>query len=96
MILFDIIYFIGGWGLCLQEIAPQNAITKESARIAIEAQQKSAGECPELQAEIAKYDAVALPFAPHERSESSRIREIDPARQSAEAQKSRPCTSLPG
>jgi hypothetical protein len=71
----------GSWGLCLKEITPQNAITKESVRIAVAAHGAPAQDGPEpLRAEIAKYDAVTLPFAPHERPESSRSREIDPVR----------------
>ena len=71
----------GSWGLCLKEIAPQNAITKECARIAVAAQRASGQGDPNiLQAEIDTYDAVTLPFAPHELPESSREREIRPAR----------------
>ncbi len=71
----------GSWGLCLKEIAPENAITKERARVAVAAHRASGPDDPApLQAEIAIYDAVTLPFAPHERPESSRAREIDPFR----------------
>jgi hypothetical protein len=71
----------GSWGLCLKEITPENAITKERARVAVAAHQASCtGDSALLQAELANYDAVALPFAPHERPESSRAREIDPLR----------------
>ena len=72
----------GSWGLCLKDIAPENAITKERARIAVAAHREAKPQDPTaLNVEIANYDAVALPFAPHERPESSREREIGPARQ---------------
>ena len=71
----------GSWGLCLKEISPENAITKERSRVAVAAHRASGkGDPAPLQAEIAIYDAVTLPFAPHERPESSRAREIDPVR----------------
>lgn len=71
----------GSWGLCLKDISPETAITKERARITVAAHRASGPNDPApLQVEIANYDAVALPFAPHERPESSRAREIDPAR----------------
>ena len=71
----------GSWGLCLKKIAPETAIAKERARMAAAAHRASGQDDPApLQAEIANYDAVALPFAPHERPESSRACEIDPIR----------------
>ena len=72
----------GSWGLCLKDIAPENAITKERARIAVAAHRETEPEDPAvLKVEIENYDAVTLPFSPHELPESSRQREIGPARQ---------------
>ena len=73
----------GSWGLCLKEISPQSAIGKERARARLS--EIGASDNPRdreaIRAAIEDYDRVALPFAPHERPESSRQREIDPVRE---------------
>lgn len=67
----------GSWSLCLDDITPEAVIAKESARSTLADAQAGAGD---RAAAIAAYDSVATPFAPHERPESSRVREVDPHR----------------
>jgi len=76
----------GTWGLCLKDITVETLLKKEFARkafreiIAPEPDHKlSAAERTRLEAAIADYEEVALPFAPHEAPESSRVKEIRPA-----------------
>ncbi len=76
----------GTWGLCLKDITVATLLKKEFARNAFREiiapapdHELSAAERARLEAAIADYEAVALPFAPHEAPESSRVKEIRPA-----------------
>ena len=76
----------GTWGLCLKNISVETMLKKEFARNALRevvspepGHALESAERARLEAAIADYEAAALPFAPHERGESSRVKEIGPA-----------------
>lgn len=76
----------GTWGLCLKDITVETLLKKEYARNVLREvispdpdHRLGADERARLEAAIADYEDVALPFAPHEAPESSRVKEIRPA-----------------
>ena len=76
----------GTWGLCLKDITAKNMLKKEFARNTLReiispdpAHALNSDDRTRLEAAIADYEDVALPFAPHEAPESSRVKEIGPA-----------------
>ena len=76
----------GTFGLCLKRLTVPYLVQKETARAAIarlmeqrSPEGPSVGERRDLLEAIARYDAVTLPFAPHELATSSRSLEIAPA-----------------
>ena len=73
----------GSWSLCLKEMTVSHMAEKSAARATIAriantdpAHEISDGARAELEAAVAQYDRVALPFAPHEVDESSRRLEV--------------------
>jgi hypothetical protein len=76
----------GTFGLCLKELTVESLVAKECARADIAAivrpepdHRLNAAERAALAAAVARYDAVALPFAPHELEKSSRRLEVGAA-----------------
>ena len=76
----------GTFGLCLKALTVEALVAKECARADIAAivrpepgHQLSASERDALAAAVARYEAVALPFAPHEVGLSSRCLEVGAA-----------------
>ena len=76
----------GSWSLCLKELSASHLAEKEVARATIARIAKidadhetSDGARAELEAAVAQYDRVALPFAPHEVGVSSRRLEVGAA-----------------
>lgn len=76
----------GTWGICLKNINMEHLLTKEYARATIRqimsadtADGLSADEREQLVTAILAYRQVTMPFAPHERDESSTQCEINPA-----------------
>ena len=76
----------GTFGLCLKELTVEALVAKECARADIAAivrpepgHRLSAAERHALGAAVARYDAVVLPFAPHEIDKSSRRLEVGAA-----------------
>lgn len=75
----------GSWSLCLKDIDAAGVVHKELARRHFaELQMKSPTgltdeERVALEQSVKNYLGVALPFSPHEYSESSRCRELAPA-----------------
>jgi hypothetical protein len=74
----------GTWGLCLKEISAPNMLRKEYARskiahIAARVRdgRPSEGQRATLLDAIERYNEVATDFAPHERADSSRCREVE-------------------
>ncbi len=73
----------GTWSLCLKEFNVPDLVQKEVARGSIadivracSGRDISSTERAELEAAVALYDQVALPFSPHEVGESSRCLEV--------------------
>lgn len=78
----------GTWGLCLKDVSIAGLLAKEQARATIRRlvqpepdHRLSEAERRELEQALSDYERVALPFSPHEVAESSRAREIQPARE---------------
>ena len=76
----------GSWSLCLKEMTVSHMAEKSAARATIARiantdpdHEISDDERAELEAAVAQYDRVALPFAPHEVDESSRRLEVGAA-----------------
>ena len=76
----------GTWGLCLKEISVATLLQKEFARQAIANLVRpdphhvlNAAERTALISAVEAYDQVASDFAPHERPDSSRVREVGAA-----------------
>lgn len=76
----------GTWGLCLKDVDVASLLAKEQARVTIRSIVKpDAGhaltgeERQKLQEALAKFETVALPFAPHEVGDSCRHSELEPA-----------------
>ena len=76
----------GTWGLCLKEISAPNLLQKEFARrkiaelVSPDPQHRlSEAARAALTEAIEQYDEVAADFAPHERGDSSRCREVGAA-----------------
>ena len=76
----------GSWSLCLKELSVSHMMGKSPARATIARitsadpdHEISDDERAELEAAVALYDRVALPFAPHEVDESSRRTEVGAA-----------------
>ena len=74
----------GTWSLCLKDFDIPGLVQKEVARRTIaEVEDAAAGrpisddERERLRAAVRRYDAVALPFSPHEVGESSRCLEVN-------------------
>ncbi len=76
----------GSWSLCLKELSAPHLAEKEVARATIARianadpnHEIDESERAELEAAVAQYERVALPFAPHEVGVSSRRLEVGPA-----------------
>jgi hypothetical protein len=76
----------GSWSLCLKELSASHLAGKEVARATIARianadpdHEIDESERAELEAAVAQYDRVALPFAPHEVGVSSRRLEVGAA-----------------
>lgn len=86
----------GTWGACLKVIDIPSMLAKESARAtfrdiaALPADRPlSAEDRARLAQAVAGYDRAAQAFAPHERPESSRVNEFEPAKARLDAEQDR-------